>query len=56
MIICLLLTFRDSFVPGEIDTYFTMMDKNKDDKVSLEEMQAGFAMFRFFIFMSSSRT
>ena len=52
MIICLLLTFRDSFVPNEIDTYFTMMDKNQDNKLSKEEIQDGFTLLRYFIFMS----
>ena len=47
MIICFFLRFRDSFVPEEIDFYFSMMDKNNDDEVSLEDLQAGFAMFRY---------
>ena len=52
MIICLLLIFRDSFVPDEIDTYFTMMDKNQDTKLSQEEIQDGFAMLRYFVDLS----
>ena len=52
MIICLFLPFRDSYVPEEIDFYFSMMDKNKDDEVSLKDLQTGFAMFRYVIFMS----
>ena len=52
MIICFFLRFRDSFVPEEIDFYFSMMDKNNDDEVSLEDLQAGFAMFRYVIPMS----
>ena len=52
MIICFFLRFRDSFVPEEIDFYFSMMDKNNDDEVSLEDLQAGFAMFRYVILMS----
>ena len=53
MIICLLLTFRDSFVPEEIDTYFALMDKNpEDNKLSLKEMEDGLPMFKYFIFMS----
>ena len=52
MIICFFLRFRDSFVPEEIDFYFSMMDKNNDDEVSLEDLQAGFAMFRYVILVS----
>ena len=52
MIISFFLRFRDSFVPEEIDFYFSMMDKNNDDEVSLEDLQAGFAMFRYVILMS----
>ena len=52
MIIGLLLSFRYTFVPGEIDNYFSMMDKNRDNKLSKEEIQDGFAMFRYFMFMS----
>ena len=52
MIICFFLRCRDSFVPEEIDFYFSMMDKNNDDEVSLEDLQAGFAMFRYVILMS----
>merc|ERR1711934_167481 len=37
----------DSFVPEEIDTYFTLMDENpEDNKLSLKEIEDGFAMLR----------
>jgi len=37
---------KDSYLPKDIDFYFSMMDKNKDDEVSLKDLQTGFAMFR----------
>ena len=37
-------TFRESFVPKEIDTYFDMMDSDRDEKLSMQELEKGFAV------------
>ena len=39
-------------MPGEIDTYFTLMDVDHDENLSFQEIEFGYAKFRFLILIS----
>ena len=43
-------------MPGEIDAYFDMMDTDHDENLSLKEIEFGYAMFRYLIYIASLRT